>query len=619
MRDGQLTHSRRMLIALLAVAMTVWLAACASRTASPPTTVPPPPSQAGALIVRPAASLQPTVEPDTTSGPAELAAATAPHALRAAEPQPVHQSAATAQPAPSSATLVIDYAPQRPSGEARVGACWTNALSVPNRQAWRCNVGSQVLDPCFPLADGQHVVCQPNPLTGAAGILVRLTERLPQPDAIISRGDAAWLVELEDRTICRLATGATGMVGDRRISYVCAATGLKANENLVILGDLRGGPTWVADVATIALDQGKLAVRQAAAVPLVAIVRGPARFAPARCDALAQDMTALSGLAAGQAIVPFGDPFSGESGRGCQVRVLGRSAVLFQPLDALLRKMLALQGWQEERSYRSSAVQESAAAFRQGNILCLLHASWMAAEGASCSTCQSAPEQQIYAIELTCAQDRSMPGVDLPAPQPQRIEFATGATAAALPLRIASGEIRSLVLRAFQGQTMLVEARSLRGDAALTVWGPDAAAPLPPATARLDRWQGQLPATQDYLVRVAGRGQDADVTLTVVIPADLALPPASQTTAMRSGLTPGETMYYLLAGEAGQTVTLTVTSPAQNVFMELGGLEDGQALVTASERASRWTGSLPATQRYLLRVSSDAAPTTISYTVQVAR
>lgn len=166
---------------------------------------------------------------------------------------------------------------------------------------------------------------------------------------------------------------------------------------------------------------------------------------------------------------------------------------------------------------------------------------------------------------------------------------------------------------------MLVEARSPRGDAALTVLGPDAAAPLPLATASADRWQGQLPATQDYLVRVAGRGQDADVTLTVVIPADLALPPAGQMTTTRSGLTPGETMYYLLAGEAGQTVTLTVTSPAQNVFMELGGLEAGQALVTASARASRWTGVLPATERYLLRVFSDAAPTAISYTIEVAR
>ena len=108
----------------------------------------------------------------------------------------------------------------------------------PARAAWRCTVGNEI----FALAEEKVIGCRADPVTGAPGFKLNLTEPLPEPDAPATATNNGWLIELADGTISNLATG----VGDeKRINYLCS------EEDIVILSDLEPGPVWMAEKAIV--------------------------------------------------------------------------------------------------------------------------------------------------------------------------------------------------------------------------------------------------------------------------------------------------------------------------------------------------------------------------------
>ncbi len=72
---------------------------------------------------------------------------------------------------------------------------------------------------------------------------------------------------------------------------------------------------------------------------------------------------------------------------------------------------------------------------------------------------------------------------------------------------------------------------------------------------------------------------------------------------------------YMLHGHASQTMSLTVTSPYDHVFLSCYG-SDGAVLVSVLDETTSWTGELPRTLEYMITLVSIAGNET-TYTLQV--
>lgn len=72
-------------------------------------------------------------------------------------------------------TQFVRLAPQMPP-TTRTGLCLEHSAFVPRNDAWRCGVGTEVIDPCFSFVPSpgaaRTVVCGAEPLSGAPGFVV---------------------------------------------------------------------------------------------------------------------------------------------------------------------------------------------------------------------------------------------------------------------------------------------------------------------------------------------------------------------------------------------------------------------------------------------------------------
>lgn len=545
---------------------------------------------------------------------------------------PASSNTSASSPSDTAApTNVIEYAPHSPAGEGRDGSCWTNSLAVPSRAAWRCSVGNEVLDPCFDLGDGE-VACNPNPLTGYPGTRVKLSQPLPQPDLIVDRATSAWMLQLEDGTICNVATGATGMVGDKRISYVCLAANPKETETVVILGDPQPGKVWTAEKAVLTLREGSLVPTASAVVPVQTVVRGPTAFVPFACEPLAQAMGEILGADVTRSEAAFIDPVTGERGVGSQMTGVAAFAdPARQPVD-VLGKALAVQGWREDTRYRISSFGESATAFRNAGALCLVNAereSVTETDRAAGDLAMAKPppaEQQLYTVSLNCARDKSIQGEPTcTSPRLERILFEPNATSASLRRPIRGGEIQEYVLQVFADQTMIVEVSSPGSDVFLSATGLNDGAPLVKPSANAHRWWGKVPATQDYVIKVAARGDAAEYSLRVVIPVDLELPSfdgrAGNSVRTTGSVRPNQSMYYLLSGAPGRGIRVTVTSKDDRARLSISDIQRGEPLIPSGPQLETpgptWIGKLAEDGHCLIEVTSTSSGQPVDYALEV--
>jgi len=512
-------------------------------------------------------------------------------------------------------TTIVDYIPQRPEGESERGICLTNSLAMPSKAAWRCNVGDLILDPCFVLPGEQSVVCNPNPITGDPGVWVQLTEPLPQPDLAVEREDGGWLVELHDGTICNFATGATGVIEGKRISYVCE-TASGSTGDIVVLGDLQPGKVWLAEKARLSFGDDGVTAEESQMVPLRMVVRGPMLFSPAACDNLVEAMSAVLDVKVTRTEVPFTDYIGGGRGLGCLAAAAGTD---FESIESILTSMDAIvsaQGWEEDAAYAGDSPLGSARAFRRGHDLCLLNVGWEPSEGVVCdaqplTACEVPAGQKRYIISLNCAEDlfaveASDVPVSTPSP-PERIVFEPDTTAKTLNRAIAAGEIQEYVVRAMDGQRMLAAITTPEEDVFLTIYGLEDGVPLVRSAADATYWAGRLPGTQDYALKAVSRGNATNFSLEVVIPITLQFSEPGVPVSVDGMVNPDEVMHYVFAGTEGEAVTVTLTSPGEQAFLTVYGMEDGVPLVRAASESLTWSGMLELTQDYVVQVVSGGA------------
>jgi hypothetical protein len=91
--------------------------------------------------------------------------------------------------------------------------------------------------------------------------------------------------------------------------------------------------------------------------------------------------------------------------------------------------------------------------------------------------------------------------------------------------------------------------------------------------------------------------------------------PGATGATMLGGLAANGIDEYVLYAMEGQTMTVTITSPGDHVYLSIVGMSNGIPLVRAASDATSWTGVLPASQDYSIKaVSGVAVP---SYQLEV--
>jgi hypothetical protein len=99
------------------------------------------------------------------------------------------------------------------------GYCWTDSAATNAQDAFRCFQGNEIHDPCFSATAHAHsVVCFLDPWTPVT--ILQLTKPLPRHSRLLTRA-LPWAIETVDGRHCTFLTGATGLMGGRRVNYGC--------------------------------------------------------------------------------------------------------------------------------------------------------------------------------------------------------------------------------------------------------------------------------------------------------------------------------------------------------------------------------------------------------------
>jgi hypothetical protein len=205
----------------------------------------------------------------------------------------------------------------------------------------------------------------------------------------------------------------------------------------------------------------------------------------------------------------------------------------------------------------------------------------------------------------------------------EQITFAPGSTTAAVTGSLPASGSDRYVLRAFAGQTMSVDLSFSKGQAILVVWGADGTVLLTDH-AEVSSFQGVLPTTQDYFIKVEGRPEGSTTySMTVSIPSistgseRIEFASGSISATVTGQLNASEADQYVLRALADQTMSVNLAFTEGRAILEVWG-QDGTPWLTDHAEVSSFQGVLPATQDYYILVrGKPEGSTTYSMTVSL--
>ena len=249
------------------------------------------------------------------------------------------------------------------------------------------------------------------------------------------------------------------------------------------------------------------------------------------CDELSSTMGQTLGLMISSKIVPVTMSWSEEIGGACQMTALANGndfTNIFVPSDAM-KGMLQNKGWWGDMylpclGHGGVGPAGDQSCYFNENKVCEVMVTVKPADMSLCEgiegpigECLAAipPEKQLYTINLTCAQ--GLQYMALPKTEPERIQFAAGATSAQVQDSLHPGGLVPYVLTAMAGQEMTVNLTAT-GAASIVIWGLDGTV-LISDHADATSFVGILPLTQDYYIDVHSLDSTMiDYTLEVIVP-----------------------------------------------------------------------------------------------------
>ena len=197
-----------------------------------------------------------------------------------------------------------------------------------------------------------------------------------------------------------------------------------------------------------------------------------------------------------------------------------------------------------------------------------------------------------------------------------RLAFAQGATSGIELGYLPAHQVQNFIVRALQGQPMLVNVDSNNHDVTLSITGLQGGQIFLPASSKISSWQGLLPSSQDYLIQIIGGENPDNFYLTVNIPSRIKFNQGSTSTTV-SGYTPGGLdVTYVLNAMAGQTITVSLNVAKDSAALTIYGYSDGQPMVRAQMNQTTFSAKLPSTQDYIIEVVPFAG-TVVNYSMKI--
>jgi len=198
---------------------------------------------------------------------------------------------------------------------------------------------------------------------------------------------------------------------------------------------------------------------------------------------------------------------------------------------------------------------------------------------------------------------------------PTRILFPRNATSVSYENSVTAGGVKQYIIGARAGSLLMVDVTSPGDQVHLAIVGVRTGEPLITAAADATHFEGRLPATQDYLIKlVSSAGKALRYGLSVEIPHRIAFARGA-TSAEIDGVDVNGRNAYVLSAFANQRMSVEAASGDGSIKLTIYGLDDGVPLVRAAAGLSSWSGNLPSSQDYIIMT----VPTgrTRAYTLRV--
>jgi len=216
-------------------------------------------------------------------------------------------------------------------------------------------------------------------------------------------------------------------------------------------------------------------------------------------------------------------------------------------------------------------------------------------------TVPASPTSQLPLSTATSAMPSATPVPSLTTtPVPDKLIFATGATAGVATGTLQPGQTKSFTVSASQGQPLILILNSKNNDLYLGVLNPDASTLLDPAK-KWNRLQWILPKSGVYTIQVIGGANTEDYILTVKIAAAINFASGSDTANLTGKTVNGLVVSYYAYCTSGQTMTTNLNVPSTTAYLDVFGIAYGP-LLSSSSKTSTWSGVLPDSEAYIIEV-----------------
>jgi len=186
------------------------------------------------------------------------------------------------------------------------------------------------------------------------------------------------------------------------------------------------------------------------------------------------------------------------------------------------------------------------------------------------------------------------------APGPVNIVFTPGTTTTEVDGTIQPNQVQTYTVNAGQNQPMLLALNSIYSDVTLGVTEPDGNKLLDPAKKWM-YWEWILPKTELYTIQVYGGASAQTYALSVEV-AQIVNFPAGASSVTLSGSIPNQYVFaYALACKVDQVMSASLNVPNTVAYIDVLGIASG-TLLSPTDQATKWSGTLPATQSYIIEI-----------------
>lgn len=185
--------------------------------------------------------------------------------------------------------------------------------------------------------------------------------------------------------------------------------------------------------------------------------------------------------------------------------------------------------------------------------------------------------------------------------QGERVTMETGRTAVIVDGHVNKNGREIFIVNALAKQYMMVTLNTPNKPIYLEIQAPDGSSL---SEGEPTSWQGTLPEDGDYLVSVVTTGAATDFGFTVTIPVRVVFSSGATSASEDGTVGPDEVLTFLLRASKNQTMQVDITSPHDDVFLTIYGLEDGTPYVRSATGQTSYSFKLPSTQDYVIECVS---------------